>query len=453
MVDPDAVLDFDHDRSPKLGKIDLATMRRLNAIRILDAVRRDGPVSRASLAKRTKLSPPAVSALVDDLIGQGLLHEVGQDVSTGGRRATLVEFAANHGSIVGVDLGSTTLRCALADLSGRVIARRREPTGDPAPERVVAQIAANIQALLDATPGHAPLFSIGIGAPGMTDVKRGVVIEAANLPGWTDVPLESMVSRALGVPVAVDNDVNMAALGEFWMGCAKGHPNFVFVALGRGVGAGIMIDGRIHWGSRWYAGEISHLLLDHGQWERDFGKQGYLEHHIGAAAIAREWRRRLRAGRGAAAEITALFASARQGNVVAGQIVAHVATILGVAVANVVTTLDPALVVFGGGIGQVGEQLLEPVRRVVGRIVQNQPVIRMTALEGDAQLFGSVLSALRLANRVMCESIRPRAERVSAPRVIPVRAKQAPGASRPKRRVPHRRPAPPTRRSPRGRAK
>ena len=401
-----AALDLEPDQFRTIEKIDLAAMRRLNVIRILDAVRSDGPISRASLAKRSGLSPPAVSALVDDLIaGRGLLREVGRDVSTGGRRARLVSFAADHGCVVGVDIGSTRLRYAVADLDGRLLGRLEEPTGKPSPSALITQLSAGIRRVLDGARRSGPLAAIGIGAPGMTDVRKGVVIEAANLRGWTDIALRERVSRRFGVPVAVDNDVNMAALGEYWVGCARRVPNFVFIALGRGVGAGIMIDGRVHRGSQWYAGEISHLLLDYTQWRRNFWPQGYLERHVGAAAIAGSWRQAGRDGRGSAANIAALFAAARQGDAAAAGIVSEAATVLGVAVANIVTTLDPALVVFGGGLGQVGEQLLKPVRQVVGRIVPNRPVIRMTALKGDAQVYGSVLTALRLANRVLYDEI------------------------------------------------
>lgn len=406
MSDAHAALDFEHDHFRAIEQISLTAMRRLNAVRILDAVRRYGPISRAALAKRSRLSPPAVSALVDDLIARtGLLREVGRDVSTGGRRPTLLSFAADRGCVVGIDLGSTTIRYAVADLDGRVIARHEEPTGPPAPTRVVARIAATCHRLLDDAPPHGRLLAVGIGAPGMTDVARGVVIEAANLRGWTNVPLKNLVARNVHVPVIVDNDVNMAALGEYWMGCAKGSPNFVFVALGRGVGAGIMIDGRVHRGHQWYAGEISHLLLDLARWRTNFGPQGYLEHHLGAAAIVKRWREASRARGPQADDIPALFAAARQGDAKAAAIVQELATLLGVAVANVVTLLDPALVVVGGGIGRVGEPLLEPVRKVVGQVVPNQPVIRTTALGGDAQVYGSLLSALRLANRALYDGI------------------------------------------------
>ena len=423
MSDAHAALDFEHDQLRTIDKIDLPAMRRLNALRILDGVRRHGPISRASLARQTRLSPPAVSALVDDLIARwGLLREVGRAVSTGGRRATLVSFAADYGSVVGIDLGSTTIRYALADLNGSVLSRTAEPIEHPAPENVVSQIATGIRGLLADPAGRPPLLAIGIGAPGMTDVTRGVVIEAANLRGWTGVPLREMVSRQFGTPVAVDNDVNMAALGEYWMGCAKGEANFVFVALGRGVGAGIVIDGRLHRGSQWYAGEISHLLLDYKRWRRDFGAQGYLEQQVGAGAITRNWRRAAGRLHGSEPDLAALFAAARRGNATATRLVREVATILGVAVANIATTLDPALVVFGGGVGQVGEPLLKPLRKVVGRIVPNQPVIRTTALDGHAQLLGSVLSALRLANQKLCEAILKDDDR-------------RPGAGAPKRRT------------------
>jgi glucokinase len=422
MGDQHTAVGFEDAVPRRIEKFDLPAMRRLNALRILDAVRHHGPISRARLARQSKLSPPAVSALVEDLIAKRhLLREVGQGVSTGGRRPTLLAFAADQGCVVGIDLGSTTIRYALADLDGRILHRESEPTGNPTPGPLVTRLVAGISRLMAQVRPCPPLYAIAVGAPGMTDVRRGVVIDAANLRGWRDVPLAALLSRPLGVPVTLDNDVNMAALGEHWKGCARGVSQFVFVALGRGVGAGIMIDGRVHRGSQWYAGEISHLLLQAGQWRHDYGAQGFLEHEIGAAAIARRWRRASGVRRGDSGEIESLFAAARDGHPAASLIVSRVASLLGVAIANVVTTLDPELVVFGGGIGQVGEQLLDPVRRVIGRIVPNQPTIRMTALGGDAQLFGSLVSALRAADCIVHDAILgdtrlPRAAHVASSR-------------------------------------
>ena len=436
-----AALDLGPDPVGTLDKIDPAALRRLNVIRILDAVRRHGPISRASLARRSRLSPPAVSALVDELIaGRGLLREVGRDVSTGGRRPRLVGFAAERGAVVGVDIGSTRLRYALADLDGRILGRREEATGNPAPAALLRQVGAGIDRLVEGSRKVPSLRAIGVGAPGMTDVRRGVVIEAANLRGWVDVPLRDMLARRFGVPVAVDNDVNMAALGEYWVGCAKRVPNFVFIALGRGIGAGIMIDGRLYRGSQWYAGEIGHVLLDCTQWKRSAGRQGCLERQAGAAALARRWRASAPGGGGEAGDAAALFAAARRGEPVAAKIVEEAAVALGVAVANIVTTLDPALVVVGGGLGQAGEALLEPVRQVVRRVAPNRPVIRATALEGQAQVFGSVLTALRLANQVLYEEILAGGDGARRP----ARAAGRPAAGRPAAGRPARRTRPAT---------
>ena len=397
------------------GGLNGAMMRRHNGVRILEAVRRHGPISRAALARRSRLSPPTVSALVNDLLNRkGLLRLAGIGASSGGRRPVMVEFNAEFGYVAAVDLGSTTIRFALADLQGRVVHRRQERTPGSSRDAVIARITSGISALFTESGLDArKLFAIGIGAPGMTDVARGTVIRAVNLRGWVDVPLRDLLESAFGVPTVVDNDVNMAALGEFWAGCARGEGNFVFVALGAGVGAGIVVDGHLHRGSRWYAGEISHMNLDYRRWHEDFGEQGYLESRAGAAAIAR-----LGEGVVASPPLTiasprrrtevlpaSLFEAARDGHRAAQRVVERIAVYLGTAVANIVTVLDPTMVVFGGGISHAGDQLLDPVREVVARIVPNCPEIRVTELGDEAQLHGALYSVLQLAESRLLERV------------------------------------------------
>jgi predicted NBD/HSP70 family sugar kinase len=392
------------------GPLDHRLIRRHNGKRILDAVRRHGPISRAALSHHAELSPPTVSALVDDLVDRrGLLRNVGKGESSGGRRPLMVDFNADFGYVVGIDIGSRTLRSVLADLRGSVVRRREERTPTTSREAILNAIMSAVRQLFaEAGVQMDKLFAIGAGAPGMTDVTEGRVISAVNLKGWTDVPLRHLLKHEFGVPVFVDNDVNMAALGEQWAGCAKDCPNFVFIALGAGVGAGIVIDGRLYRGSRWYAGEISHMHLDHRQWSVDYGEQGFLESNAGAEAIARQWQRLC--GPGAPAVPSAdgaaeVFEAARYGDARAGEVVQQVAVYLGTAVANIAAVLDPALIVFGGGISHVGDQLLQPVREVVSRIVPNVPEIRLSAAGDDAQVFGSLYSALQLADVRLFESL------------------------------------------------
>lgn len=392
------------------GPLDHRLIRRHNGKRILDAVRRHGPISRAALAHRAELSPPTVSALVDDLVDRrGLLRNVGKGESSGGRRPLMVDFNADYGYVVGIDIGSRTLRSVLADLRGNVVRRREERTPTTSRDAILNAIISSVQRLFtEAGIGMDKLFAIGAGAPGMTDVTRGRVISAVNLKDWTDVPLRDLLQDQFHVPVFVDNDVNMAALGEQWVGCAKDCPNFVFIALGAGVGAGIVIDGRLYRGTRWYAGEISHMHLDHRRWNVEYGEQGYLESCAGAEAIAREWQR-LR-GPGAPAVPSAdgaaeVFEAARYGDAGADEVVQQVAVYLGTAIANIAAVLDPELIVFGGGISHVGDQLLQPVRAVVSRIVPNVPEIRVSATGDDAQVFGSLYSALQLADVRLFETL------------------------------------------------
>ncbi|GMV22976.1 MAG: sugar kinase [Acidimicrobiia bacterium] len=379
--------------------------RRVNRQRLLEAVRHAGPISRADLAKIIKLSPPTVSALVEDLVQEvGLLHEMGMGTSKGGRPPIMLQFNAEYGYLVGVDVGSRTLRVALTDLQGKVLARHQEPTSTVSGTAILDQIYAGVDEVFRrARRDRAKLYAIGIGAPGMTDVQSGRVIRAVNLPGWVDLPLQELAEARLGAPVRVDNDANMAALGERWRGCARQVDDFVFVALGAGVGAGVVVGGRLHRGHHWYAGEISHMNVDFREWEGDFGERGYLESRIGAGAIA-EWQHArplvedvAPTAHGRASAVMRIIEAARAGDPRATAVVEELAVYLGTAVANIVAVLDPALIVFGGGLSHAGDLLLSPLRRVVSKVVPNLPALALSSLGDDAQLLGAVRSAMEIA--------------------------------------------------------
>jgi predicted NBD/HSP70 family sugar kinase len=363
--------------------------RRVHRQRVFDVVRRHGPISRADVAKRTRLSAPTVSAVVEDLAASGLLHQLGTTAARRGRPPLLVAANAEFGCLAGVDIGSQWLRVALADLNGQVLQRLRQPTRADSREGVLEQIESAIaEVCANAGQPAEKLFAIGAGAPGMTNVTEGRVIEAAHLRGWVDVPLRDRLQERFGAPVAVDNDANMAALGERWQGIARGVDDFVFLAIGAGVGAGIVLGGRLHRGHRWYAGEIGRMNLDRRQWQVDFGQDGYLEQHLGMTG-ADGWK--------------SVFDAAARGEASAAHMVEELAVVLGTAVANTATLLDPALVVFGGGLGHAGQSLIEPVRRVVARIVPNVPAMKPSALGDDAQLMGALYSALELAESRLAE--------------------------------------------------
>jgi len=408
--------------TPASGEGGSLNTRRVNRQRLLEAVRSSGPISRADLAKATRLSPPTVSALVEDLLHEaGLMREVGVGSSKGGRPPILLQFNGEFGYLVGVDVGSRTLRVALADLQGQVLARHQVPTGSAGGSAIIDQIGAIVDELFAITRcDRSKLYAVGVGAPGMTNVQTGRVIRAVNLPGWVDLPLRDLVQARLGAPVRVDNDANMAALGERWQGAARRVNDFVFLALGAGVGAGVVVGGRLHRGHHWYAGEISHMNLDFREWQSDFGDRGYLESHVGAAAIP-EWQHArplvdpfegIHQDRAAA--VATIIEAARAGDARAAAVIDQLAVYLGTAVSNIVAVLDPALIVLGGGLSHAGDLLIEPLRRVVSRIVPNTPSIEVSSLGDDAQLMGAVYSAMetaegRLAAWLGAASFPPRA--------------------------------------------
>ncbi len=304
-------------------------MRAHNSGHVLRLVKKLGPVSRADLTRHTRLSTPTVAALVNTLLEAGLLAEHGEGNSTGGRKPQLISFNARCGVVVGANIGTSAVQLALCDMNGEWIDRRQMPFTDARPRPLVRQVARAIGAMLKAAScARAPLFAVAVGAPGMTDIERGVVLEAANLDGWVNVPARDLLHEALRVPVVVDNDVNLAALGEHWRGGGRGLSNFVFVSLGTGIGAGIIIDDKIHRGHKWHAGEISHLNVDFREWATDFGAAGYLESHLGATPRHRTTNK-----------------PARHHNELGDGAVIR----LGAAVANIATLIDPELLlqIFG----------------------------------------------------------------------------------------------------------
>ena len=306
--------------------------RRLNRQRVLDVVRRLGPLSRADLAKRTQLSPPTVSALVDELTtGVPLLREIGIGASSGGRPPILLEFNADYGTVAGVDIGPGEVRVALADLQGRVIARHQQPYPDEFSGPQVDHVYPAIDTLL-AQAGRDPrrFFGIGVGAPGLADVSGRV--HAPSVPGWSDVPLGDLLTARFKVPVLVDSHANLAAIGERWQGAAQG------------VGAGIVISGRLHRGHQWQAGDISGLMLERPS---------------------------------ADAEMPSLLQRL---------------------VASVITLLDPALVVCGGSLMSAHPEFVDRLRTALSAIVRRVPAIERSALGEDATLLGAIHAAKELAD-------------------------------------------------------
>ncbi len=304
---------------------------------------------------------------------------------------------------VAVDMGASHVRFVLARNDGEILEEARDRVNSEAgPRAVIAQIREGIARLLARTPAHGGLRGIAIGVPGGVDPRTGKVLDANNLPGWREVDMGRALEEVFMAPVFLDNDANMAAIGERWRGVARGIDNFVFIALGTGIGAGLFVDGRICRGRNGFAGELFRMNLEWSRWNEDFPDTGYLEAHVAGRGLAVEGRQVVARGNGAQASTLTeqrdaryLFDAMHQGDPGARALVEKSFAMLGVAVANVVSVLDPEMIVFNGGIVQgAPELLLETVGKVVGRIHPKPPRIELSTLGDKAQIWGALHTVL-----------------------------------------------------------
>jgi predicted NBD/HSP70 family sugar kinase len=216
-----------------------------------------------------------------------------------------------------------------------------------------------------------------------------VIALAPNLEGgWSNVPMAAILRKALGAPVVVENDVNLAILGERWRGAAQGHSTCAFISIGTGIGAGILVKGELHHGDHWVAGEIALMCMAPDYVETDFGSRGCFETLAGLKALAERW-----SGSRADGWVRALFDAARTGDAQAQRIVTDTVRLIGMATANLDVVLDPSLIILGGSLVAQAPEVIDEVRRIVARIVPTPSTIVAPALAEEAPLWGSLLLA------------------------------------------------------------
>jgi glucokinase len=305
--------------------------------------------------------------------------------------------------VVGVDIGGSNLRVALADLHGTVLGKWSASTKETSsPEMVIAQIGKGIDSLLkDSSFSRSSLAAIAAGAPGITDRDAGVVIATSFLRGWRDVPFQSLLESAFHVPAAVENDVRMAALGEHWMGGARGISDFVFLAIGTGIAAGIFANGTLLQGADCTAGEVGYLYVPGAsELVAQLGTPGSLESTIGGDGIRQQWQE---AGRSSAhskhLNATEVFDLALTGDSLAKVVLDRSARLLAYAVYNISLVLNPSLFVLGGGVG-MNRALRDATDAVLQRHREPaQPKLVISSLGQDAQLMGAIRLALDTVER------------------------------------------------------
>ena len=378
--------------------ITASAMREINRSAVLEIIRRESPISRTSIAERLGVSLPTVMRIVDGLIEEGFVRAQGDTEWSGGRRRPLLEYNADGFFVLGVDLGGTKLYGAISDLGGNIVdevnVERHGSSGEDSFDRLTILIDT-----LLASPGlqGRRLRGMGVGAPGITLHDEGIVKWAYTL-NWKDFPLKARLAERYLLPITVDNDVNLAALGELWFGAGQNTQNMVLVTIGTGIGAGIIIDGALYRGSSEASGEIGSMIPGREFLNKDYQDFGALECLASGTGIAGRARQALKSRREAESLDGLLaedvFRAAREGQKWARGLVDETVDYLAVAIANLAVSFDPEIIVLGGGVTRSADLLVEPILRRIDGCIPTLPKLVVSSLGRRAAVMGAITKVL-----------------------------------------------------------
>lgn len=377
-----------------------SSLHRANLERVVRAVRMAGSLTQAEIARSTGLSAATVSNIVRELREGGTVEVTPTSAGAAGPAAS--RSAATAGIVIGVDFGHTHLRVAVGNLAHQVLAEESEPLDvDASSAYGFGRAEELVERLIEATGiGRQKVIGVGLGVPGPIDVVSGTLGSTSILPGWTGInPSEEMAGR-LGVPVYVDNDANLGALGELVWGSGRGVKDLAYIKVASGVGAGLVIDGQIYRGPGGTAGEIGHITLDESGPVCRCGNRGCMETFTAARYVLPL----LRSSHGRDLTMERVVQLAREGDPGCRRVIADVGRHIGSGVANLCNLLNPSRVVLGGDLAEAGELVLAPIRESVSRYAIPSAARQLSVLPGALGGRAEVLGALALVLSEMGDS-------------------------------------------------
>ncbi|MDT8296684.1 MAG: ROK family protein [Spirochaetaceae bacterium] len=351
---------------------------------------------RAELSNRTQLSRTAVNQALTTLVEYGLVEEAGYGESTGGRRPQMVKLASGAAFTLGAAMSDWTWTMILTDLAGRKIAEEHQAMSGPTPEAAVDALESAFHRIRPKMHGKRVPPVLGLGAPGLIDMNRGFIHSSVNL-GWQDVPLADLVSKRLGMEVTMTNRSKTSAIAEAWLAPEGRVSDLVYIHLGLGVPAGIIINGELMRGNHSFAGELGHTTIVPDGPPCPCGNRGCLQELISEDAV--RIRAMTMADREARQpkELTAeqVLRAADEGHPVFRRVVRETAGYLAVAVGNLINLLDPDRIVLGGPMVEWSRLLVEETREQVAYRAMRLPLsltrIEPAALGVEAGALGAAL--------------------------------------------------------------
>jgi predicted NBD/HSP70 family sugar kinase len=368
-------------------------LKHLNERTILETIRAAAPISRAEISRRADISKPTVSLALQALLDAGLVREAMTGPGGPSYGAVFFEPVPEAAYVLGLDLGTRFLRGAVCDLAGEVRARQdvelRGGDADAALE-TIAELRRSLIAAAALPPER--IDGVVLGVPGVIDAQTSTVhLATPNIPGLEGRAFGRELGERLGSEVTLENDVNLAAVGERWAGVARGVDDFAFLSVGTGMGMGLVLGGELHRGNHGAAGEVDWALAGLAE-DIDPSAEG-------VAALGARLAPAGADGTSLAPPYDArtIFAAARRGDPLAHAVVEEVARRIAAHIAPIAAVADPALVVLGGGLGANGDLLLTPVRRLLAAWIPYPPQVEISSLGEAAVLMGALAVGLRSA--------------------------------------------------------
>jgi N-acetylglucosamine repressor len=357
-------------------------LKAYNEAGILDLIRTEKALSRADLSKATGLSPTAAGAIVSSLIDKGYIHEVGTGESKGGRKPVLLELKPDSYYSIGLDVDIDSISYILTDITGRVVYEGTTELILHTPDAVVSKAEECIKGIVaERSIDIGKLLGIGISVPGMVDAQTHNILLAPNL-NWEDVELRQMLKARLELPVYIENEAMASAICENWIGACQGVSNFVCVNIKSGIGAGIFTDGRLYRGAGGSAGEVGHIVVDERGPKCGCGNYGCLETIASTGRLVEAARRLVRQGVVSSLNdftdadnihLSHIVDAARAGDEAAKSLLTEAARYIGIALSNLVNTLNPSKIVLGKDFVKYGDLVMDMLRSVINNKALKRP--------------------------------------------------------------------------------
>jgi len=378
-------------------------LRRTNALTILKLLREAGSCSRADLVRASGMSAPTVTNVVSDLLAANLIKPLGEGESSGGRPPDIIRFKAERGCILGVQVSAHLVSFLLTDLSGDELDMAQVPLDDRKtnPEAICGLIGDEIRRILKKhKKAREQLLALVVGVPAITNVEEGIVLSISTLEDWRSVPLRRLLSKHVNCRVIIENDTNLAAAGERHRGAARTEQTFILIDIGDNVSAGIVLEGKLHHGAQWSAGEIAYLrlpsILRKQPALHEFGE---LESVLTSSGILKSWNEAIVKRRNASTpaleqmDAKGVLNLAQAGDPTALKIIGHRAGIVADVIVNLSLVLNPGLILLGGNVGS-HPALLSIVTRELEQSEFAIPKIAAASLGEFAVMWGAVALAL-----------------------------------------------------------